>query len=444
MKKGRVVSMPTTPEAQIKMRARNLPIDKCYINEEWEENQMANVVVTRKHVNGNITYGFYLVDLLLLGVKDCFYAFNESPVELREKIEYEEFVECDYVLAHNIIYEGIAFAEDYGFAPAKDFTKTGIYILEEDSDAIPELDIPLGKSGCPVVLVTSHNPMKQELSILDKTAGPGNYFVYHVNDDGDIEEEDYDFDDDDFDDDELFYDDIITEIVKTGIDNYTRKYTDLSPLQIMALTDTTYYMRFGSPDSQLVSIMKLILGDRRFDSDLANLPGLEPFIAPIQPIIVDLGNNDEDAALKKMEALVASYPDDPDLGIVYINLLRDIGMKPEVEQQSLYWYNRLPDYYAVRLMYAVWLAEQERYDEMFELFGNYPGLDAITTEDKPFTDVMVAEFCACYILAFLAEDKVKEADPYYHTLIKVEATTQTGSVAIRTMTAWKQKALIGN
>ena len=177
MKRGKVVSMPNSTETQIRTRARNLPVDRCYVNDNWEKAQIVNVVVTRKHTNGNISYGVYLVDLLLLGVKDCFYAFNQSPMELKDRLFNGaiNFVECDYVLAHNIVYEGIAFADEYGFEPVKEFTRTGKYILEEDSDDIPEMDIPVGKDGVPVVSVTSDENRSYEITTLDKTAGPGNY-----------------------------------------------------------------------------------------------------------------------------------------------------------------------------------------------------------------------------------------------------------------------------
>lgn len=43
---------------------------------------MAFVLVTRKHVNGNLTFGGFQVDLHCLGVKDAFCNFNFSPVEI--------------------------------------------------------------------------------------------------------------------------------------------------------------------------------------------------------------------------------------------------------------------------------------------------------------------------------------------------------------------------
>ncbi|MDQ3291320.1 MAG: hypothetical protein M3Q05_08530, partial [Bacteroidota bacterium] len=50
-------------------RARSLPIYKCLVNEGWAESALAQVIVLRKHVNGHLTAGIYLVDLLCTGVK---------------------------------------------------------------------------------------------------------------------------------------------------------------------------------------------------------------------------------------------------------------------------------------------------------------------------------------------------------------------------------------
>ena len=134
-----------SPEKYIQTRVRSLPISKCFVTTDWEEFGIANVVVTRKHVNGNITAGIYLVDLFCLGIKDTFYFFNEPEEELFEKINIERsyLQEVDYNLAHNIIYAGHDFAIEFDIQPHKTFSITK-FILEEDNDAIPVIDIPVG------------------------------------------------------------------------------------------------------------------------------------------------------------------------------------------------------------------------------------------------------------------------------------------------------------
>lgn len=216
-KKGKVVKM-TSPENYIRERARTLPIHECLINPDWEVHGMASIIVSRKHTNGNLTAGLYLVDLKCLGVKDAQYFFNIYPFEynnlLERRGETQQLEKVDYTLAHNIIYAGMEFAEDYGFKPHKDFS-VAKFILEEDTEDIELIEITCGENGVPFFV---RGPLESDMDTariiaqLEKTAGRGNYgFVDQLSDeewdddwddDGDdtIEEEDLDDDDYSFDD----------------------------------------------------------------------------------------------------------------------------------------------------------------------------------------------------------------------------------------------------
>lgn len=151
-KKGKVIQM-LSPENYIKQRARTLPIYECRINSDWEISKLANIFVARKHTNGNLTVGLYLVDLKCLGVKDAYYFFNISEVEYEELIEKSVgVVDLDHVpypLVHNIIYAGVEFAEEYGFKPCKEYASVAKYILEEDTEDIELIDIDCGENGKP-------------------------------------------------------------------------------------------------------------------------------------------------------------------------------------------------------------------------------------------------------------------------------------------------------
>jgi tetrahydromethanopterin S-methyltransferase subunit G len=261
-----------TIEGQIRSRARNLPIDRCFVSSDWDESKSANVIISRKHANGKITFGLYLVDLLLLGVTDCSYAFNEAPSELENLLDDidDKLEECEYELVHNIIYESVAFALENGFDPVKTFTKTGEYILEKDIDDFPQIDIPLGSLGVPVVVVSPDNDRKREIAILEKTIGNDNFIICHVDEDGNV------LDDGDDKDDE--------------------------------------------------KLLKLIMNDKRFNSVLQRLPELEKYTDQLQSII-DKTVDDIDAALEELKALIAAHPDDVYLGISYIMMLNDMDKK---------------------------------------------------------------------------------------------------------------------
>ena len=207
-KSGKVIQMPLSPENYIRKRARKLPLHECLINEIWQESGMATIIISRLHTNGYITYGIYLVDLFCLGVKDTVYQFNIPGFEfdqyVKEFSDNEKLISCDYVLAHNIIYGSLEFADGFGFKPHKDFTNVSKYILEEDNENVELMDIEFGKSGKPLVVAEIGNDQVKVISQLEKTAGPGNYDVIYIDENGFYEDDLYeegDLDEEDFDED---------------------------------------------------------------------------------------------------------------------------------------------------------------------------------------------------------------------------------------------------
>ncbi len=118
-----------------------------------------------------------------------------------------------YELAHNIIYSGLAFAEEYGFRPHKDYTSVTRFILEEDTESIEEIDIECGVNGLPAYmtgLYDSEDKRNRITAQLERTAGKGNYIIYDVDSDGDPYYDEFDEeegDDDDIFDEEDEYDD---------------------------------------------------------------------------------------------------------------------------------------------------------------------------------------------------------------------------------------------
>lgn len=193
-KSGKVISMPVTPENQIRTRARNLAIGDCWISPDWEEMREGNILVTRRHNQGGITFGVYLIDLALLGLKDTFYQFNMPPSEfddfIRSYTEKEQSVKVDYTLVHNIIYGSIEYADEYGFRPHKDFSVTQ-YILEEDTEEVPLIDLEFGVDGLPAVFKSTEEPRIAEIRQMERLVGKGNFKVIDLGDrpDWDLDDE---------------------------------------------------------------------------------------------------------------------------------------------------------------------------------------------------------------------------------------------------------------
>jgi len=171
-------------------RARKLPVIKCYVSKDWETTKNANVIFIREHVTGHLTVGFYLVDLLCVGVKDSFFFFNKSPLEFDEKMGsriYSDFKECSCELAHNIVWAGVEFAGEFGIEPVKEFGITK-YILDEDNENVTLIDIATGDNGEPLLSLAPNDPRKKYyIDCLNNTVGKGNYhYIVGVDDEFEV------------------------------------------------------------------------------------------------------------------------------------------------------------------------------------------------------------------------------------------------------------------
>lgn len=188
-----------SPENYIRQRARNLPLYKCFINKEWEDTGLSQIIISRKHINGNVTLCFYLVDTDCLGIKDTFYHFNIAEFEMDEMIEniseHMPMTEIEYPIVHNIIHAAWEFADGIGFKPHKDFSSVTQYMLEEDSNAIPLIEIECGdEEGKPVYVrgaFDSEAKANQIVAHLEQTLGKGNYTTILSHDDWEDEEDDF-------------------------------------------------------------------------------------------------------------------------------------------------------------------------------------------------------------------------------------------------------------
>jgi hypothetical protein len=169
-------------------RARQLPIYECWIAPDWKEAGISVITVARKHSTGNVTMGSYLMDVLCLGLKDTTVIFSKPEDEYREIIDgmfenHGDKVLIDYALAHNIIYGGIAYAEDLGFKPEKEWSLSQ-FMLEEDTEDIELIDIEFGRDGKPCYINGPYDNVGKVISKLEASVGKGNFIFTALMGDG--------------------------------------------------------------------------------------------------------------------------------------------------------------------------------------------------------------------------------------------------------------------
>ncbi len=195
--KGKIIQM-LSPENYIKQNARKLPIHECWVNRGWKTDGLVSAIVSRKHTNGNLTFGMFLVDLKCLGIKDTQYFFNASPSGYQEIIDRSrhnfEIEQVSYTLVHNIIFAGLEFADDYGFNPHKDYSVSQ-YILEEDTNDIELMEIECGRNGKPLYIRGPYDTdaqVNQIIMQLEKTGGFGNFEFVENPFAGEVSDEEWD------------------------------------------------------------------------------------------------------------------------------------------------------------------------------------------------------------------------------------------------------------
>ena len=160
-------------EQFIRQRIRQLPLDKCYITNVFEQSGTNHIIVTRRHTGGRLSMAAFMVDRLCVGVKESFYRLRIEDYDMDDILHGPEgitFRECSYEEAHNRIYGAIAFAEEGGIKPHKSFNLTQ-YFLEEDTDDVPLIEYEFGVNGKHVLVCDSQMDASQYLPLLRKHLG---------------------------------------------------------------------------------------------------------------------------------------------------------------------------------------------------------------------------------------------------------------------------------
>ena len=187
---------PLSPKKYIMQKGRSLPIDSCWILEDWQDVGETTVLIARRHASGKYTIGLYLVDIFCLGLKDTFYKFNVSSQEYDDLLDQinigGNYIQVSYNEAHNLIFGAIAFAEEAGIKPSPEFALTQ-YLLEEDTEDVPLIEYEFGKNGKHFLVTKNNLELNTYLPLLEKNLPEGEYdFIFP-----DELEEDEDEDDED-------------------------------------------------------------------------------------------------------------------------------------------------------------------------------------------------------------------------------------------------------
>ncbi len=405
----------------MKGNARKLPIHECLLPEGWEELGKFAVIVVRRHANGNLTLANILVDLFCTGIKDALYLVNIPDYEYREMIENYRDMDlvmerCDYNLAHNIIYEALAYAEDFGIPPHNDF-EIAEMILEEDTEDIPLVKIPLGRDGRPLLLLHADDP-KNDFYIrqLDRSIGPDNYDVMD-NDPFFFEEDEFE---DEMDNPEDWDLEEWRDYLEMDIDHIVPFDEALlfiyeRCIYLPAVAGRQLAATNNEKNYEFQITFDALDADRMSPEQASrNLSYFERLHDP------ELTKAGQRKLVSDLKAEINKDPDEPILQNYLSNALILMGDLKGAEKIQKDVIEKYPDYLFGKLSYGRNLLNQKQYEEIPKLFGGEYALPAAYPDRKVFHFSEFIGFQTLIGFYFLRTKQVEHAYLYYKTILEMD------------------------
>lgn len=401
-------------------RARSLPIYKCLINEGWADEGMAETFILRKHVNGNVTVGVYLVDTFCTGAKNTFYLFNvpEHEFESRTTGMPLKMEECTYGLAHNIIYGAVAYAREYGIEPHPDFILTQ-KILEEDTEDIELIEMEFGRDGKPALLISPAGDPRADyfLRQLERYAGQGNYDVV----DGRLE----DSLEDDFDDYYMYpeeweaedWEDFIAETKPEELVNYPQ-IADYIYNKVRA--EPTQAVKLLTTPTELhgFRIEYDALTDLPYNNTPEEIEELDTITSLLQQD--DLEDDELAELASKLQRGAVRWPQNPIFYNRLVMVYQMLGEKEKADKNALLLYQKFPDYLFAKVSYTELLIGQGRLEEVPAVFGGNFSLAALYPQRNSFHIAEVVAFHTVLCHYYLEKGDLLSANIHQNILLAID------------------------
>ncbi|MGB0524717.1 MAG: tetratricopeptide repeat protein [Flammeovirgaceae bacterium] len=387
-KKNQGSSGQLSPKKYVQTQAKKLPLGECFITEDWEQMGLANVIVSRVHTTGNITYGIYLVDTYCLGIKDTFFDFNITQYEFRDRIAQmreDGLVPCAYALAHNVIIGGLEYAEDLGLAPHKDFAITE-HLLEDDDD-VEFIPLTFGYNGMPQLVVNHNQPRDREMAILNRTVGPLNYDVVFLDEFGDpIESDEDEYGDADFED---------------PVKNL---------LQIFEAVDQAYEKHFPEEIKE---------AEARFTEEMDYYITEGPSTKHMEDELIDTLNDlaqlkkeDPQGAIPLIEKAIETYPEEPILHNFLASIYDRLGDEQKAIELRIAIYERFPDFILGVIPFYLLMIDDGKIEELDQLLEGKWDITLFQPERSTFSIQEVYVYYMFMIQYSLVKDQLIWASIY--------------------------------
>ena len=130
--------------------ASQSPMHECLMPAGLFEDGIGHVIVSRTLPSGQIAAAFFLIDVFCLGVKDTFFQVM-SPADYAYRtagLAHQQLEPVESARARKLIEEAVAYAQELGLTPHRDYTLTRQMFGDIEVNA-PATSFQFGKNGKP-------------------------------------------------------------------------------------------------------------------------------------------------------------------------------------------------------------------------------------------------------------------------------------------------------
>jgi hypothetical protein len=159
-------------------RAEKWPVVRALAGAEIWETGIGDLAIARQESEGQLVFGFFLVDVYCLGVKNAMWRAG-TPGDFEELIHHIEQNQTMRPILPaclvKIIKGAVEYAQSYGFAPHADYRHAAMLLEGIDPSTCPQ-EFRFGHDGRPLYIQGPHESPAEVMAIVQQVqlAG-GNY-----------------------------------------------------------------------------------------------------------------------------------------------------------------------------------------------------------------------------------------------------------------------------
>jgi hypothetical protein len=170
--------------------ARQMPVEGAWVQQGWQEQGVARVLIARIQPNDSIMFGEYIVDYFCTGIKDASYASNVKRETFSNEVIPRLYsgtppLDIEASLAHEVVWGAVEYAESLGFDPHRNFREAS-RILDPAGTMPRSGSIDFGYQGIPLYIPAPDDNQVGIIRRLIEAVGLGNFYYLPR---GDVPEE---------------------------------------------------------------------------------------------------------------------------------------------------------------------------------------------------------------------------------------------------------------